>query len=201
VHHGMSGLAHELAELGGADITAALEEVQVPSFVIDGEGVIRWLNDAARAEAGDGVGRTLAEVLPPAGLRQAQERLAHVLHSGEPAEVSVDLLDAAGHPVPREVSLAPLRDGDMVVGIFGVATPAKSLQVSSPTEDDTLTPRQLEILQLLAHGKSTSQIAEELYLSKTTVRNHVAHVLAKLGAHTRVQAIVAASRSGLIRMR
>lgn len=63
-----------------------------------------------------------------------------------------------------------------------------------------LTPRQLEVLQLLAEGKSTSQIASELYLSKTTVRNHIASLLAGLGVHTRVQAVVTAGRRGLIRM-
>lgn len=63
-----------------------------------------------------------------------------------------------------------------------------------------LTQRQVEILQLLADGKSTGQVAEELFISKTTVRNHVARLLTNLGVHTRVQAIVAASRLGLIRM-
>jgi DNA-binding NarL/FixJ family response regulator len=63
-----------------------------------------------------------------------------------------------------------------------------------------LTDRQLEVLQLLAEGKSTDQIADELVISKTTVRNHIAHMLANLGVHTRVQAIIAASRAGLIRI-
>jgi DNA-binding NarL/FixJ family response regulator len=63
-----------------------------------------------------------------------------------------------------------------------------------------LTPRQTEILQLIAEGESTSHIAERLHLSQTTVRNHVARALAGLGVHTRVQAIVAASGQGLIRM-
>lgn len=61
-----------------------------------------------------------------------------------------------------------------------------------------LTQRQLEIVRLLAAGKSTGQIAEELYLSKTTVRNHIARLLANLGVHTRVQAVVAGTRLGLI---
>jgi DNA-binding NarL/FixJ family response regulator len=63
-----------------------------------------------------------------------------------------------------------------------------------------LTERQLEVLQLLVEGKSTDQIADELVISKTTVRNHIAHALANLGVHTRVQAVVAASRAGLIRI-
>ena len=140
-------------------------------------------------------------MLPPAELRGAQERLWEMLRSGEPAQLSIDLFDAAGQAVPREISLAPLRDGDMVVGVFGVSTPADPFQLSSATEDGILTPRQLQILQLLAHGNSTSQIAAELYLSKTTVRNHIAHLMANLGVHTRVQALIVASRAGLIRMR
>jgi NarL family two-component system response regulator LiaR len=56
------------------------------------------------------------------------------------------------------------------------------------------------VLQLLAEGKSTEQIADELFLSKTTVRNHIAHLMANLGVHTRVQAVIAASRAGLIHM-
>jgi regulatory LuxR family protein len=54
--------------------------------------------------------------------------------------------------------------------------------------------------QLLAEGKSTGQIADELVLSQVTVRNHIAHVLANLGVRTRVQAVIAAARAGLIRL-
>jgi PAS domain S-box-containing protein len=67
-------------------------------------------------------------------------------------------------------------------------------------ERPRLTGRQLEILQLLAEGKSTSEVAKELVLSQTTVRNHIAHLLENLGVHTRVQAVVAAARLGLLRM-
>jgi PAS domain S-box-containing protein len=63
-----------------------------------------------------------------------------------------------------------------------------------------LTARQIEILQLLADGESTGQIAERLHLSQATVRNHFARALGSLGVHTRVQAIVAASRLGLVRL-
>jgi PAS domain S-box-containing protein len=80
-----------------------------------------------------------------------------------------------------------------------VPTPANR----TATEDagrPSLTPRQIEILQLLAEGESTRQIAERLHLSHTTVRNHFARTLASLGVHTRVQAIVAASGLGFIRI-
>lgn len=61
-----------------------------------------------------------------------------------------------------------------------------------------LTPRQLDVLRLLAEGKSTREIAHELSLSETTVRNHVAALIAALGVHTRLQAVIAARRAGLL---
>jgi two-component system, NarL family, response regulator DesR len=61
-----------------------------------------------------------------------------------------------------------------------------------------LTPRQLAILRLLAQGKTTSQISDELVLSSTTVRNHIAHLLASLGTHSRLEAVIVAQRKGLI---
>jgi DNA-binding NarL/FixJ family response regulator len=62
----------------------------------------------------------------------------------------------------------------------------------------SLTRRQLQVLRLLADGKSTDEIARELGLSPTTVRNYVAGLLAALGAHNRLQAVVAASKAGLL---
>ena len=61
-----------------------------------------------------------------------------------------------------------------------------------------LTARQLEVLRLLSSGRSTAQIATELGLSTTTVRNYIANVLRALDAHTRLQAVVVARRAGLI---
>jgi DNA-binding NarL/FixJ family response regulator len=61
-----------------------------------------------------------------------------------------------------------------------------------------LTPREVEIMQLLARGLSNSEIAEQLFLSANTVRTHVAHVLDKIGARDRVQAIVFAYENGVV---
>lgn len=63
---------------------------------------------------------------------------------------------------------------------------------------DALTRRQIEILRLLGEGKTTDEIAAELQLSRTTVRNYIASLLAALGVHTRLQAVLAASRAGLL---
>jgi DNA-binding NarL/FixJ family response regulator len=61
-----------------------------------------------------------------------------------------------------------------------------------------LSGRELEILALVADGLDGKAIARELYLSHETVRTHVTHALAKLGARSRAQAVAIAIRRGLI---
>jgi two-component system nitrate/nitrite response regulator NarL len=63
---------------------------------------------------------------------------------------------------------------------------------------ERLTPREIEILQRMADGGSTEQIAVELGMSRNTLRTHVQNILTKLGVHSKLEALVQAIRYGKI---
>ena len=76
---------------------------------------------------------------------------------------------------------------------------AEQIRQQSKEKRPVLSPRELEILQLTAEGRSAGEIAERLYLSRTTVKTHLQHIYEKLGVADRAAAVAEGMRRGLVR--
>lgn len=116
--------------------------------------------------------------------------------------------DASSHPhaihIVRPIDLRKRLEilvRDFVVSNTDLPAEEATALISSTraaAKEAELSNRELEILRMLGKGNSTTAIAEQLHISRTTVNNHVQHILHKLGAHTRLEAIRRAEHAGLI---
>jgi PAS domain S-box-containing protein len=178
-----------LQEMG---LESVLEHVNVPSYVLDTAGVVRWLNPAAERIVGDVRGRQFTSVVAPEDTRRARELFARkVVGTETVTDANVGIVGADGTRVAVDVSSVPLFRGEHVVGVFGQVSDIVEEPHAHP--DLKLTPRQAEVLDLLERGRSTAQIAAALSLSTETVRNHIRHVLRATGAHSRLEAVAIAT--------
>jgi PAS domain S-box-containing protein len=178
------------------DLLETIEQIGVPSYVVDRDGMIRWINPAARRLAGNVEGRDLGDVVAPEYVTRAREELARKLLGAAVTDFELEIVDAQGRHVVVEISSVPLEDDHQVVGVFGIVHPVRVQTRAEPIH--ALTPRQTQVLRLLAGGASTTQIEEELHVSRETVRNHIRHILRALGAHSRLEAVAVARRAGLL---
>jgi PAS domain S-box-containing protein len=177
-----------------ADVEAALEALNVPSYVLDATGIIRWLNPAARRLVGDCRGRQFTSVVAAEDRRRARDVFAQKIVGTKVAtDTSGVLIGAEGERLDCEVSAVRLTRGGHIVGVFGQIRDW-SVEQADLLPHPHLTPRQTEVLRLLEHGRSTTQIAQELHLSQETVRNHVRHLLRALGVNSRLEAVAVARR-------
>lgn len=126
----------------------------------------------------------------PASNAAGERRTVHVLR----AVASEDLGHEDPTIMPEHPVTATLQQLDQsareITGTDRQANPSRKSQV--------LTRRELEVLKLLAGGLSNANIAAQLSISPVTARNHVTSIIEKLGAKTRLQAVVIASRMGLL---
>ena len=175
----------------GGDVEQALEDVGVPSYVVDTTGIIRWINPAAERLLGDVRGRQFTSVVAPEDTPGARERFAQKMLGTSPtSEADGHLVSTSGTMVPVEVSSVRLMNGERVVGVFGLIEERPEDTTTAPHPH--LTPRQAEVLRLLERGHSTKQIAAELHLSTETVKNHIRGLFRALGVHSRLEAVAVA---------
>lgn len=184
----------------GADLPRALDGLGLPSYLVDTNGIIRWLNHAAVEVVGEAVGLRFVDVLAPEAARKArQEFAAKLLGTKKRSDFKLVVLGAGGSLHRFEVSSVPIVHEDRIVGVFGVGYPLGDERDRESAADERLTPRQREVLALLSAGRSTREIALELGIAEETARNHIRHLLRRLGARSRLSAVLEAKRLGLDR--
>src|SRR5437764_7102340 len=156
-----------LGEVGG-NLEDALGSVSVPTYVIDRDGVIRWVNPAAERLFGDCRGRQFTSVVAPENLRRARDHFTRkIIGTERVSDGELIILGPSGDRVKVDISSVALTEGHRVVGVFGQISGYDGPAVPPPLP--ALTPRQAEVLLLLEHGRSTDDIARELHLSPETV--------------------------------
>ena len=177
------------------DLEPSLESISVPSYLLDRNGVITWMNDSAIEVFGDARGRSFTTIVPSESLPQARLKFLRNIFGRKASHDFEAYLDRRVGPAgPRGDQLgagAGGRRGGRDVRRAADRRPAMQ-------QHPELTARQNEVLDLLARGASTEQMAEMLGISTQTVRNHVAATLRTLRVHSRVEAIARARQLGML---
>jgi PAS domain S-box-containing protein len=181
----------------GIELMTTFLQVGIPACVVSRDGRITWMNDAARAAFGDADGSIMGDgMIAPEHMPYARRQFERKLNGVAVTQYEIDVIARDGRRARARVSSVPIPGDDPERAIFAIALLDWKSHPASETE---LTPRQDEILQLLAKGTSTQQIADELRLTTETVRNYIRGLFRALDAHSRLEAVAIARLHGLIR--
>jgi PAS domain S-box-containing protein len=187
------------------------EVVAQAASVAEARGMLRNI-DVAVIDLGlpDGYGgeliKELADVNPRAQALVLSATLDHAetaraIENGAAATLEktagLDEIVDAVRRLRAGKTLVPLDD---VLEFLRFAGRQRKQEARDRAAIERLTPREIEVLQALAEGLDSQAIAERLYISVRTERNHVASILAKLNVHSRLQALVFALRYGVVKL-
>jgi PAS domain S-box-containing protein len=186
-----------------------LDQVDLAVIATDADGVVTTWNARAESLYGwtreEAVGHHISELTVPEESRRSAEDIIAALQRGESWAGPFRVRRKDGSRFTSFVKNAPILDPDrQLVGIVGA-----SIEIGDPSLADAvrafggnipqparrtraLSPREREVLALLARGLTGEQIAERLVLSPETVRTHIRNAREKLGASTRVEAVTVA---------
>ena len=186
-----------------------LDQVDLAVIATDAEGVVTHWNARAEVLYGwtreEAIGRHVADLTVPEDQRRNGAEIIERLLAGESWQGSFRVRRKDGSVFTAYVKDSPILEGGRLIGIVGcsieIADPHLASAVRSLISDSdrasgrrtrTLSPREREVLGLLARGLTGEQIAERLVLSPETVRTHIRNAREKLGASTRVEAVTMA---------
>lgn len=193
-----TSLTRTLADEPDLAVRGAVTTVPAALEAVEG-GVDVVLSDFRLAD-GDGV--TLARMI----IERSPSTAVVMLTASNDEAVLASALDAGcsgfvTKSEPLENVLAAVRGaaaGEAVITPALLARLLPRLASRPKGRNPDLTPREREVLTLIVKGGSNREIADALFLSLDTVRNHVASILGKLGVHSKLQAAAVATQRGLI---
>lgn len=185
---GQAGTLKEARPLLGLGVDVAVIDLDLPDG--DGAQLIRELHEANP--------QAMALVLTASVERGTHARVveagaAGVLHKSAYIR---DVIEAVRRLEAGEALLSANEVGELL----RLAVKQRAQDKEEREAIGTLTRREREVMQALAEGLSDKEIAQRLYVSVGTVRNHVVRILGKLGVHSRLQALVFAVRHGAVKI-
>jgi len=186
-----------------------LDHVDLAVIATNADGVVTTWNARAQALYGwtraEALGRHISDLTVPDESRRSAEEIIATLQAGQSWQGAFRVRRKDRSMFTAYIKNSPIIEAGNLVGMVGVsieiadpdlAQAVRSLVGSSDgvggRRTRTLSPREREVLGLLARGLTGEQIAERLVLSPETVRTHIRNAREKLGASTRVEAVTMA---------
>jgi PAS domain S-box-containing protein len=193
---------------GAPTHTQVLDQLDLAVIVTDAEGVVTTWNSRAETLYGwsreEAVGRHISGLTVPEQSRHTAEQILAALGRGKPWQGSFKLRRKDGSTFTAFVKDTPILEDGRLLGVVGVSIEIGDPELASAVRAEvngrsidsrkprTLSPREREVLAMLARGLTGEQIAERLILSPETIRTHIRNAREKLGANTRVEAVTTA---------